>query len=244
MVTMAGESRRFQDAGIHVPKWSLELGGQSMLAHAVESLRPILDDDATLTFVALDEDVTRERLDRCRRSLSYESTVVWVPEVPPGQAWSADAGCAGLPEDEPVVVWNVDTAVEPSALVARPEQGAWLSLMEQPGTHWSFAQVDADSGLVTGTAEKERISGWASTGLYAFASVAQLRQAVREGDLRGLHRGDELYLAPLYNLLIEAGEEVWPHFVDADVVTPMGTPEEVRSACRRRGWALPPEFLS
>ena len=78
------------------------------------------------------------------------------------------------------------------------------------------------------TAEKNPISNLCSTGLYHFASAADLRAAYLdqvEAGLEGLTRG-EIYVAPLYNFLIARGRDIRYRVLDREDVVFFGTPAE------------------
>jgi hypothetical protein len=163
-----------------------------------------------------------------------------------GQARDAARAVAQLPIGQarlPLVVWNIDTVVRPPAPV--PQTGNWLQVSRKRGVAWSFAQLahgftsDVRDVPVVRTAEKMRISPWASTGLYGFASGVEFSALV---DAHAADTG-ELYVAPLFNEVLAAGSVVTACEVPARSVTVMGTPEQFKAGCRARSWSLPAELL-
>ncbi|HVN52330.1 MAG TPA: hypothetical protein VMT43_12910, partial [Acidimicrobiales bacterium] len=94
------------------------------------------------------------------------------------------------------------------------------------GDHWSFAETD-DDGRVVRTAEKQRISSWASTGLYHFGRIATFLDAADAAVAAAETSRGEYYVAPLYNRLIAAGARI---VLDvAREVWPLGTPAELEA---------------
>jgi dTDP-glucose pyrophosphorylase len=97
-----------------------------------------------------------------------------------------------------------------------------ISVAAMPGDQWSFARVSAD-GQVEAVAEKERISEYASTGLYYFASGREFVEAATETmrqreTIRGEH-----YVMPLYQEYITRG---WRVGIDvASAMWDMGSPD-------------------
>jgi hypothetical protein len=138
-------------------------------------------------------------------------------------------------------VYNIDTYVDPDAL--HPQQiraGAdgWVPCFQAPGEHWSFVRL-GDDGWAVELAEKRRISGNATVGLYWFASGAAYADAYARffADPANLVRG-ERYIAPLYNQLLRDGGKVCISDLPADAVHVLGTPAELEAFL-----ALPPTLL-
>lgn len=235
VVTMAGASQRFKAVGLHVPKWTLMLGDLSMLERSVQGLLPLTGAYPRLRFVGLGS--KPHLVDRAAQTLNIQPEYVQLDHPTRGQAETAYLGTRDIAPTVPVVVWNVDTILQIKALEDAPRSGNWLSLMRAPGDHWSFAKF-GDDGLVSETAEKRRISDWASIGLYAFESLATFDNAFQ----RGSHPDDkEQYVAPLYNHVVAAGRLVRNHLVPASAVDVVGTPAELGHVCRARGWHNPLE---
>ena len=234
---MAGNSKRFTDVGVTTPKWALTAGGRTLLGWAFFSVADLLD-TSRVVLVAREEDaaVLGQTLDGS--PLREQPRVVFsAPGPRRGQAVDSALAVSALSASEqrqPVVVWNADTLV--TGATDFPAGGNWLQLAPKSGDQWSFAQLDGTR--VVRTAEKERISSWASTGLYGFASGHVFLDLVRQGAATD----GETYVAPLYNALIAAGERVSGVLVPGHSVVPLGTPEQFVSACRGQGWTLPAEL--
>ena len=234
VVTAAGRSQRFAEHGVSGPKWALPLGDQTMLERAIRSLEPIIQGDSQLRLVVTEDQLPY--LKRISGSLPPFTISIADRPIPPGQALDTMHAIGDADHDAPLVVWNADTILESSVFAAGVPDGAWLLLSEQPGEHWSFAALDGDR--VTSTAEKCRISSWASAGLYAFATVQQFRDAV-DAELATHAPGTEMYIAPLYNRLIAHGHPVRALKAPSTSVTCVGTPAEYRSACLSSRWSIP-----
>lgn len=223
VVAMAGRSQRFADAGYAGPKWRLPLAGRPMLHWALDSVVPLAERGAEVRLVPLAEHA--EEVATVAAAGPVPVTVLPVPAVTPGQA---DTVVAGLREEDlgrPLVVWCCDSRVAPEALRGMPVPAHVLVVADLPGDHWSFAAVD-ETGAVTRTTEKVRISRHASVGMYGFATAGDLVAA-----LATVPPGaGERYVAPLYNAVLATGAPVgvWP-VREADFL-PMGTPAEYEAA--------------
>jgi len=240
LVTAAGSSRRFAEAGVQIPKWALEIGGRSMLERAIDSVDPLLRGGAALHIVVQDahrqhiESALTDHLDAVIHTVSRM--------VAPGQAIDAAEALRSIDQSSPLVIWNADTIIDgvPSAL----PNGPWMVVSEQPGSQFSFARLSGDR--ITATAEKVRISPFATAGLYGFSSVSQFMETVRaEQEARAAALDPagapavEVYVAPLYNHLIASGVAVHGFRIPTASMESVGTPEELRSACARHGWTVP-----
>jgi UDP-N-acetylglucosamine diphosphorylase / glucose-1-phosphate thymidylyltransferase / UDP-N-acetylgalactosamine diphosphorylase / glucosamine-1-phosphate N-acetyltransferase / galactosamine-1-phosphate N-acetyltransferase len=225
---MAGHGRRFADAGFDVPKPLIEVGGRPMYSWATDSIPSSLVD--RLVFVALDEhlDGFGLREDIARRYGTRDVEVVGLAEVTQGQACTVLAAREVLDPDAPLIIYNADTAcrtdLERTLRAPGPGPDGVIGVFEADGDHWSFARTD-ESGRVLETAEKRRISPWATTGLYHFARAGAFLDAADAMVRAGARVGGEYYVAPLYNELIARGARI---VVDrARAVWPLGTPEEL-----------------
>jgi dTDP-glucose pyrophosphorylase len=240
IITAAGSSRRFKEAGVLRPKWSLEIEGRSMIARAIDSLSTFFDDGHELRIVITADQI--EELGGIKHELPPFTEIVVERPTPPGQAIDAFSALNGIDPLSPLVIFNSDTLIHTknlSGLVQSFSCGeAWLVLAPKPDNEWSFAEIHND--YVIRCAEKERISPFASSGLYGFRSVAQYKKIV----LSNLpFNGNEMYIAPLYNDLIANGEIVKAIVVHSDDVESVGTPAQLFAACARHNWSLPGELL-
>ena len=143
--------------------------------------------------------------------------IVALDQVTQGQACTVLTARQWIDNDEPLLIFNADTYCPTTiAAAARrfgPQTAGILDLFAAPGDKWSFARLGADDRVLE-TAEKRRISDWASTGLYYFrrgSDFVRHAQAMIDANDRS---GNEFYVAPIYNRLIAAGEDVRGNRVD------------------------------
>jgi hypothetical protein len=136
----------------------------------------------------------------------------------------------GVNYDAAITIFNIDTFRPNFELpeVASSSDG-YLEVFKGSGDNWSFAKPkQAGSSQVIQTAEKNPISDLCSTGLYHF----NRKQDYLDTYYRYLAKPKsewekgELYIAPLYNLLIERGLNIHYHLIERDEVIFCGVPEE------------------
>ena len=239
LITMAGESSRFRAAGVTVPKWALNIDNKNILTRAMESVASYARSaDCETIFVSRIDHGARESINRCCKDLGIDNfRLMELPETPSGQALTASVAVKTLQSDSSILIWNVDTSVCDGALDNIPDSGNWLSAAPLLGNHWSFAEVL--EGKIIRTTEKIRISDWASIGLYGFQDPDTYLDAL---SFSIKNASNETYIAPMYNHLIAAGQEVFLHTLEAENVVPLGTPNEVTQFCHNSGFSVPLEM--
>jgi dTDP-glucose pyrophosphorylase len=233
VIPLAGSSTRFKAAGIHSPKWSLEVDGMTVLNKSINSIVNSLNEFETLLIVI---DSSHEHiLSPLIEEYKDLNFIVYKLNSPTlGQADTVRQGLVNYQYNpaERLVIWCGDSAFKGDTLIFKEEEGNWVGVSKLKGDHWSF--VELKNGLVCRVAEKKRISELASIGLYGFNSVFEFLRLDFSGVLK---ENTEIYVAPLYNQLILTGEEVRIVEIEKSDYYPFGTPEEFLETCHRFGWA-------
>ncbi|HVE51914.1 MAG TPA: glycosyltransferase family 2 protein [Ramlibacter sp.] len=233
VITMAGRGARFRSAGFDVPKYEITAHGRSLFEWALLSLRNFFGPQARVIFVCLGENGSAPFvLEQCRKLGIGDAHVLQLDALTDGQATSAYLARSLWRDDEPLLIYNIDTHVRPGAL--RPDAipadaDGWIPCVQLPGDHWSFVRLGAD-GWAVEVKEKVRISPYASVGLYWFGRAAAYTAAYEDFFSRpdSLVRG-ERYVAPLYSALIQAGRRVAITDLAPRDVRILGTPEELEA---------------
>ncbi|MDE1150690.1 MAG: glycosyltransferase family 2 protein [Azospirillaceae bacterium] len=230
IITMAGMGQRFRDVGYTVPKYRIEAHGRTLFAWAMLSLRSFIQAGSPFIFVALRRDGAEPFIREQAAALGIRDVaLVELDALTDGQATSALAARPAVADpDRPMLVYNIDTHVDPVHLPADAVRGdGWVPCFPGAGAGWSFARAD-DTGRIDLLREKERISDDASVGLYWFSSFNLYARSYAAffADPANMAKGEK-YIAPLYNHLIQAGHPVYLHRVPLAAVVPLGTPAEV-----------------
>ena len=227
---MLGRSSRFFNAGYTLPKYKLPLGeeGQIVFDHVLGAFRRYFDTDL---FVLLCRADTHDRaflIERMHALGVRRFEVIEHAGETGGQAESVELSLARVPEEEELFIFNIDTVLH--NFEKDPARGAvagYLEVFRGEGTHWSFVCPSPDRpGHAARVVEKERISDLCSNGLYFFATVRTFTDALNA--YRQRHQGvpGELYVAPLYNELIEEGLPVSYKRVPVGDIGFCGVPDE------------------
>lgn len=232
VITMAGRGSRFYEAGYTVPKYAIEAHGRSLFDWSMLSLKNFIDSDSRIVFVCLKENDSSAYVRRQCAMLGLEDVhVLELDQITDGQATSAYVSRHLWRDGDPLLVYNIDTYIHPRALhpdQIAPGSDGWIPCFQVPGEHWSFVGTGPD-GWAREVAEKKRISGNASVGLYWFRDAAGYVDAYDRffAAGNGLVKG-ERYIAPLYAQLIAEGKKISISDLPVADVHVLGTPAELQ----------------
>ncbi len=231
VITMAGRGSRFTKAGYTQPKYAIEAHGKTLFDWSMRSLENFFHKDNRYVFVCLKENQSSEFVyAACKKLGLHNVSIVELDELTDGQATSALLSKQHWQLDAPLLIYNIDTYVNPRVLNPRdikPGSQAWVPCFQVPGDHWSFVKIN-DEGWAVDCAEKTRISDYASIGLYWFSRAEEYIEAYETffSDPANLVKG-ERYVAPMYRYYIDHGKPL--SIVDLPVkdVHVLGTPDEL-----------------
>ena len=240
-IPMAGISSRFKKAGFNLPKYMLYIKDKSLFRLSVESFKHYFD-TARFVFVAQKVfDTPRFIHEEAEMMGIKEFSIIELDGPTEGQAETVSIGIerSHIPSEESLLIFNIDT-LRPGYCF--PEHlkdcDGYVECFRGEGDNWSYAKTEDGSPetKVIETAEKKKISDFCSTGLYWFKSTKDFKDAyVLNGDIR-YGSGKELYVAPLYNYLINEGKNIRVNLIPRDEVIFCGIPLEyetlLQSKCK------------
>ena len=230
IITMAGLGSRFRKAGYGVPKYKIEVKGKTLFEWSMESLTDFnKQENVKYIFIVRKEDAAREFiLEKISRFGVADIEVVEIDELTDGQATSAMLAEPYWEEHEEMIIYNIDTYVEPGAIKYADVFGdGWMPCFNAPGDHWSFVRLGKDGNAIE-IREKKRISDNCTIGLYYFKSCELYKKIYKKYYSDGSRmEKNEKFIAPLYNYMIKKGMEVRISIIPPEKVHVLGTPEEV-----------------
>jgi hypothetical protein len=233
VIPMAGASSRFSAAGYRVPKFELDLNGASVFAHAVSSFKNYFGSEEFIFIAREGVGVERFVHDELERLGVKTWRLVTISSQTRGQAETVALGLGQceVPDGTPVLVFNIDTFrpnfVFPDCVTAGVADG-YLEVFLGSGANWSYVKASRGGGdLVDYTTEKRPVSNLCCTGMYYFGSYEIFRSGFDAFalDMKD-SRGGELYVAPMYNYLIQSGLVVRYGVIENSEVFFCGVPEE------------------
>ncbi len=227
---MAGLSLRFQKAGYTEPKFKLSLAGQSVFSYAVRSFESYFHKDEFL-FIYRTENGIENFISKECKSMGIERPILAGLSGPTrGQAETVFQGLevAKIDEEKAITIFNIDTFRPhfrfPEDLNLNVIDG-YLEVFRGSGPNWSYVRpFSRENRRVLETSEKVVISDLCCTGLYYFRKVDLFKTAFTQHVSNG-YLG-ELYVAPLYNILIRSGSNIHYHEIKSDQVNFCGVPAE------------------
>jgi hypothetical protein len=126
-----------------------------------------------------------------------------------------------------LLIYNIDTFVNPlfiSPSNIKKDSDGWIPCFKAKGNHWSFVKID-NFDWATNVSEKNRISEFASIGLYWFKVSSDFIKAYKDSILINLNT--ERFIAPLYNSLIQDDKKISITDIPCNHIYPLGTPSEL-----------------
>ena len=213
---MAGRGQRFKDAGYKEPKPLIDVCGQPMIQRVLSSL----DSKANYIFIVL-----KENIDQLKPYL--KGKIIEVSETTEGAACTALLAEKLITDDELIIAngdqylnfdWNEFISN------ARKYDGCIMTF-NSTNPHHSYAK--AINGRVVEVAEKVVISDRASVGIYYFKHGKEFIWAAKEMISKNIRTNNEFYICPVYQQLIERGDNIGIWEIDVKDKHMLGTPGEL-----------------
>lgn len=236
VIPMAGEGKRFKDVGFEHPKYMIQVKGKTLFEWSLDSLP--LDLAKRIIFVCLDEhekryhlsNFIREVFERRFPKLNYK--IVFIPKITRGQVETAFYCKDYINNDEPLVIYNIDTHFRSTRLNSRlltvqnQNIDGILGAHKSKDPKLSFIELD-ENGFVKRTKEKQPISDLASTGLYIFTKGKDFVNAAEVMIKNDIKTKNEFFVSEIYNILIKKNKRFTVDI--ADEFIPLGTPDDVHN---------------
>ena len=230
IITMAGLGSRFRNAGYDLPKYMIEAKGKTLFDWSMDSLLDYNPQVERYVFVVRKEDNAKKFiLQHCSKYEINDIEIVEIDYKTDGQATTCMLAMPYCRVENPIMVYNIDTYVEPYEMKYMDIEGeGHIPCFHAEGNHWSFVKLD-EHGNVMEVREKERISDNCTLGAYYFSSAKMFIELYNEYycDNSTHLEKNEKYIAPLYNFMIEKGMNVTISTINAEKVHVLGTPEEL-----------------
>lgn len=239
IIPMAGLSSRFSAAGYTMPKYMLPLRGKSVFAHAVESFSAYFDALPFIFIARAVADTEAFIYAQTARLGIRDARVIILDHETAGQAETVVQGIHGarLDQGAPLTIFNIDTFRPDFRFPSLPwftRSDGYLEVFVGQGANWSYVSpmTDTSAPLVGRTAEKQPISDLCCDGLYHFAQSGDFLWALEQE--RKAPSMAELYVAPLYNHLIQAGRQIHYSVIAQEQVIFCGMPAEYEALLKEK----------
>ena len=230
VVPMAGRGSRFANTAGTIPKPLISVMGRPMVSWALKSIENV--PFSQIIFIALKEHDEKFQVRKVLTSaMERPFELLLLDGITEGQLCTVLEAKFHINTDEDLLIISSDTYVISDIGKHIGQRGrdcaGLISVASLPGNQWSFAQTD-ENGKVIRVAEKERISDFASTGLYYFSNGRIFVERAEEVVSRGERTKNEFYVIPLYQKYIDRGEVIG--ISPAKQLFDMGNPEALRAS--------------
>jgi len=225
---MAGMGTRFRKAGYTVPKYQIEAHSKTLFEWAMLSLEGFRSSGNRYIFVVRKGDQAEIFIRKQCSAMKLDNcAVLQLETATDGQATTAMRAMSYCSMNEPLLIYNIDTFVEPHEMKNNDITGdGFIPCFNAPGDHWSFVKL-GEHGRAVEVREKKRISENCTLGAYYFNTCNLYVRLYHEYYGQQIQVDTEKYVAPLYNKLISEGGEVRISIVPYNRVHVLGTPEEL-----------------
>ncbi len=217
VIPMAGAGSRFAVAGYLLPKPLIDVAGRPMIEVVIKNIRPVRPH--RFIFICQKAHLEQYALSRFLRALDPECVVLETEGVTEGAACTVLKARHLIDSTEPLMIANSDQYVDFNInhYLARLDENDWdgmLMTMWADDPKWSFVALDATQHVVR-VVEKEVISRDATVGIYNFKMGSAFVQAADAMIARKQLVNGEYYVAPTYNVMIDAGAKIGVYNVGA-----------------------------
>tara|TARA_Y100000741_G_scaffold330827_1_gene285723 strand:+ start:26281 stop:27357 length:1077 start_codon:yes stop_codon:yes gene_type:complete len=235
IIPMAGEGKRFKNEGIQKPKFMIEVKNKTLFEWSIESL-PI-NISKKIIFICLEahendfkvsEFIKKIMISKYPNS-KYE--LVFIKEVTGGQVETVLYAKHLVRPENSIIIYNIDTHFISTRLKSKiltlknRNIDGLLGCYESSDENLSFVKLN-EKGFVEQVKEKEKISKYASTGLYIFSKSEQFFTAGEKMIKNRKKIKNEYYISEIYNMLLKVNAQF--EIDIAEEFTVLGTPNDLK----------------
>lgn len=229
IITMSGLGSRFSEIGIKIPKYKIIAKNKSIFEWSMLSLLDFYRHKFIFIIreEALDELFLKEI---CSRLGICNYKFVILKSQTDGQATTAIYADKYIDDNESCIIYNIDTYVKLYKILESDisdDLYGFIPVVVAEGTRWSFVKLN-DIGMVEEVSEKKPISNLATIGFYYFKTWSLFKEAYRELRDSIILTNKEVYIAPIYNYLLNNRLPIGIKKLSNKDVFILGTPEEIK----------------
>ena len=221
IIPMAGNGRRFKDAGFKKPKPLIDCAGKTMIERAMESFQ-FTKTKYSFTFIVLAEHT------EVIKFLKDKGQVIILDEVTEGAVCTVLKAKEIINNRDPLIIANCDQYIKwniESFISAVKDYAGGIVTFNSTNPHHSYAKVW--DGLIVEVAEKRVISDNASAGVYYFRHGDEFVIMADRMIEKNIRTNNEFYITPVYNEFIDEGYSLRIFEINVNKKHMLGTPEEL-----------------
>jgi NDP-sugar pyrophosphorylase family protein len=225
VIPMAGEGKRFINAGYTTPKPLLDIDGKPIIQHIIDSMKV---PNAQFVFIVRKDHCDEHQIDKKLLEIDPSAKIIIINEITQGAICTVLLAKELFDDDNPVIIKDCDQIPNWAPdhffkFVKRKNADGAIVNIHTDLPHFSFSRVNS-YGKITETAEKSVISNHGSVGIYYFAKGSELIKYANQMIEKNLRVNNEFYTCPVYNQYIQDGKLIL-HYPIAELFQ-FNTPEE------------------
>ena len=225
---MAGLGSRFSKEGYKKPKPFIDICGKPMIERVMENLQV-----ANANFILILQKLHFEKYENVINNLrnNFSLDTVTIEKVTEGAACTVLHTAWLVNNDVPLLIANCDQIIDIKIQdyfkdsFTKKVDGSILTF-EASDTKWSYAKVDSN-GYVKEVKEKEKISDYATVGIYYFRKGKIFISAASKMIANNDRVNNEFYVAPAYNYAIENNYKFSIYNIKKGQMHGIGTPKDL-----------------
>lgn len=225
LIPMAGQGRRFVEAGYTDPKPLIKIGSKRMIELVIDNIRP----KAPHRFIFLiqkDHDKDGFFSDLLRKN-EPNSIIIHINGLTEGAACTALLAADHIVNTELMIANSdqfIDASIDDFIEYSSQDFDGVTMTMKASDPKWSY--VLTSGSRVIKVAEKEVISSFANVGIYYYKSANQFISYTKEMISKNIRTNGEFYIAPVYNEYILDDKNIAIYDI-CDRMFGLGTPEDL-----------------
>lgn len=229
LIPMMGKSSRFYNAGYKEPKFMLPIGESNLFKETVLSFQNYFNSEFFIFSIPNENELQQWICNQLNDINLKNYQIVTFDYETNGQADTIFQTIKKIKMKEGELnIFNIDTILLNfnKEFEGRDNCDGYLEVFCGQGDHWSFADIDNNRNVIK-TAEKERISTYCSNGFYNFSCKEIFIEGfLKQEEFNSLKNAGEIYIAPIYNYLINSGYSFKVKEIDIKNIIFSGTPIE------------------
>ena len=235
VIPMAGEGKRFKEVGILEPKFMIKVKGKTLFEWSIESLPTNIS--KKIIFVCLEEHESKFSISDFIKNIMFKKLpsckyeIIFIKEITGGQVETVLQTKHLIRPDNTLVIYNIDTKFISTRLKSKiltmknKNIDGLIGCFESNNENLSYVELDGNN-YVKKVKEKERISNYASTGLYIFSNAKEFFDASEEMISKGIKVKNEYYISEIYNILLRLNKKFEIDIAEEFVI--LGTPDDIK----------------
>lgn len=226
LIPMAGEGKRFADAGYIFPKPLIEVNNKPMIQVVIENLNI----EAHYIFIVQKSHYEKYNLRQVLSLIAPGCDIVQVDGLTEGAACTTLRAKEFIDNDRPLLIANADQFIEWNSnecMYAFNNDNIDAGILTFESTHpkWSYARLD-DHGFVIEVAEKNPISNNATCGVYYWKHGSDYVKYAHRMIEKNIRTNNEFYVCPVFNQAIEDGKKI--KIKQVNKMWGLGTPDDLK----------------